>query len=343
MNESIFYKEVTRKLHLRASLDLDEAERVLEEILKGQWSPVQVAALLAALATKGETASEIAGFARGMRRQAVRLDHQVDGVIDIVGTGGDGGKTFNISTTAAFVVAGAGVPVAKHGNRAISSSCGSADVLAQLGVNISAPPEVLRKCLEQCGITFLFAPQFHPAMKAVAPLRKELGFRTIFNLLGPLLNPAGVRRLVVGVFSPQWTEIFAEVLKLLGAEQAFIFSAEEGLDEITPSGRTRITELKEGGCRSYSADPEDYGVHRCPLESLRGGDVEENSRILRQILDLRLTGPKQDAVLLNAAAGIYVSGRATDQDEGMAMARASLLSGKALQKLESLIQCSNGA
>ena len=255
MTAMALYQEAIRRFQGGNSLDESESEQLIAAILDRQLSEVQVAAILAGLAVKGEVATEIAGFARGMRRVAVALDHRQQGLVDTAGTGGDGAGTFNISTTAAFVIAGAGVPVAKHGNRAISGKCGSADVLAQLGVRIDAPRQVLKHSLETCGITFLFAPVFHQAMKVVAPLRRNLAMRTIFNLLGPLLNPAGARRQIIGVFAPHLTEVFAQVLQSLGCEHALIFSAEDGLDEISIAGPTRVTELKGGVHSDRQAAP----------------------------------------------------------------------------------------
>jgi len=335
------YLESLHKLQAKQSLEMDEADSLLQAILEEKLSEIQVAGLLMLMASKGETASEIAGFAKAMRRFAVKLEHQQRNVVDTAGTGGDRSGTFNISTAAAFVIAGAGVPVAKHGNRAISGRCGSADVLSQLGVRIDAPREVLSACLESCGITFLFAPAFHRAMKVVARVREELGVRTIFNLLGPLLNPACARRQIIGVYSSELTETFAEVLQLLGCEHALIFAGEDGLDEITVSDCTRVTELREGTIRTSYLEPERFGIQRKPIDHLLGGDVEENGRILRDILEMKLNGAKQEVVLLNAAAGIYVSGKAGSVEEGFALARQSLESYSALEKLDRLVSLSN--
>jgi anthranilate phosphoribosyltransferase len=336
-----FYKEIISKLHQRIDLETTQAEQLSEEILQGSFTPIQTAGLLTALSMKGESGGEIAGFARSMRCHALRLEHSMPQAIDIVGTGGDARGTFNISTTAAFVVAGAGIPVAKHGNRGVSSPCGSADVLNHLGVCIDAPFKVLRGCLEEGGITFLFAPLFHPAMKRVAPIRQELGLRTIFNHLGPLLNPAGVRRQVIGVFSSHLTPIFADALNQLDCERAWIFSSEDGLDEITLTGPTQVTELEGGRTRTFSIEPESYNLARCPLSELTGGGPVENAEILRQILNGKLGGAKRDVVLLNAAAGIYVSGQAASFEEGLAQARESLESGAAWSKLEELCRLSH--
>jgi len=341
MTATSIYNETLKKFQARIDLELDEADSLLQAIFQQQLSEIQVAALLVTLAAKGESISEIAGFARAMRRSALKLDHQQTQLVDTAGTGGDSSGSFNISTAAAFVIAGAGVPVAKHGNRAISGRCGSADVLSSLGVRIDAPKAVFERCLARCVITFLFAPAFHQAMKVVSRVRKELGIRTIFNLLGPLLNPAGAKRQIIGVYSPHLTEVFAEVLRLLGCEHALIFSGEDGLDEITVSHRTKVTEIKVGQIRTHYLEPESFGIQRTPTEQLAGGDTEQNGKILRNILEAKLNGAKQDVVLLNAAAGIYVSGQTDSIYNGLELARASLESRRALEKLEKLVAFSN--
>ena len=246
MNYQSFYLEVMRKLQEGLHLESEEAKLCVQGIFQEQFTEIQIAALLMRLSAKGESVSEVVGFVHGMRDYAVRLNHQKERLVDTAGTGGDGSGTFNVSTGAAFVIAGAGVPVAKHGNRAISGRCGSADVLTRLGVNVDAPKEILEECLAETGITFLFAPSFHPAMKKVGRVRKELGVRTIFNLLGPLLNPAGARRQIIGVYAPHLTNLLGEALQQLGCEHALVFSGLEGLDEISLGGATKITELKDG-------------------------------------------------------------------------------------------------
>lgn len=341
MTSQSFYLDSLRKLQSRVDLDSDEAEQLLRAILERQLSEVQIGALLVALAAKGESSSEVVGFARGMRQFAVRLNHRQDGLVDTAGTGGDARGTFNISTCAAFVIAGAGIPVAKHGNRAMSGRCGSADVLAHLGVNIDAPKPVLEDCLERCGITFLFAAAFHPAMRAVATVRRELGIRTVFNLLGPLLNPAGTRRQIVGVFSPRLTEVLAEALLQLGCEHALVFSGDDGLDEISVSTRTRMTEVRGGELHTRFIAPEDLGMMRHAQEQLLGGDVEANAQMLREVLENRSSEAHRDIVLMNAAAGIYVSGRAESLLKGIELARESLASGQALEKMDLLVKHSN--
>jgi anthranilate phosphoribosyltransferase len=341
MTAQSFYIDTLKKLQSRTDLEVDESEHLLQLIFEQQFSEIQIAALLVALAAKGESVGEIVGFVQGMRRYAVRLNHQQKCLVDTAGTGGDASRTFNISTCAAFVIAGAGVPVAKHGNRAMSGKCGSADVLSHLGVNIEAALPVLESCLASCGITFLFAPMFHPAMKYVAKIRKELGIRTLFNLLGPLLNPAGARRQIVGVFAPHLTEVLGEALLRLDCEHALIFCGEDGLDEISLSAPTKMTEVQGGVCRNYLLKPQDLGLGHKPKEALLGGDVECNARMFGEILALRTNGAPTDVVLLNAAAGIYVAGAADSLDQGLVLARQSLASGSALEKLELLVKHSN--
>jgi anthranilate phosphoribosyltransferase len=341
MTPQSLYIQSLKKLQSRIHLDSDEAEQLLQVIFQQQLSEIQIGALLTALAAKGETVEEIVGFARGMRRFAVALKHNQQRLVDTAGTGGDASGTFNISTAAAFVIAGAGVPVAKHGNRAMSGRCGSADVLSHLGVNLEAPPNVLEDCLERAGIVFLFAPMFHPAMKTVGKVRRELGVRTVFNLLGPLLNPAGARRQIVGVFSLTLTETLAEALRQLDCEQALIFSGEDGLDEMSIEGRTQITELRGGTLRTEFVVPEAFGLTRRTRVELQGGDAVQNARILREVLENRGSEAHRDIALLNAAAGIYVAGVAQSIVEGLALAQASLSSGRALDKLELLVKLSN--
>lgn len=342
MDNQTSYKNTIQKLQRGIDLGREEARLLAEAVLEGSYTPIQIAALLTALSIKGETADELTEFAISMRQRAQLLTHHRPEAVDIVGTGGDHRNTFNISTAAAFVMAGAGVAVAKHGNRGISSRCGSADVLQCLGVQIDAPLDVLRSCLEESGIAFLFAPLFHPVMKALAPLRKELGIRTIFNLLGPLLNPAGVHRQVTGVFAPHLTPLFAQALNHLDCHHALVFSARDGLDEISLTAETQITELKDGAIHTSSFDPQNLGLSFCTLTELEGDGPQENAALLRQILELKINGARRDIVLLNAAAGIYVSGRASSLKDGLAQARESLESRQALAKLEDLKRISNG-
>jgi anthranilate phosphoribosyltransferase len=293
-----------------------------------------VGAFLCALRLKGETVDEIAGAAQVMRERVDRVQVHKDVFVDTCGTGGDGRHTFNISTAAAFVVAGAGVCVAKHGNRAVSSKSGSADVLAALGVNVDAPKDVVEKAIAEIGIGFLFAPRLHPAFKAVAGIRRELGVRTIFNLLGPLANPAGARHQVMGVYEARWVPVIGGVLAALGARHAFVVHG-EGLDEITVTGMTHVCEVREGTADRYSMMPEDMGLPRHPAESLNGGEAADNARILRDVLDGQKGAPR-DAVLANAAAALVSAGAAKDLRQGVKLAAESIDKGAARQKLQQL-------
>ena len=329
-------KSTLQKLINRQNLSEAEAGEAFDLIMNGEATPAQLGAFLAALRIKGETIEELTGASRSMRRHAVFVDPRGKPVVDTCGTGGDSLGTFNISTTAAFVVAGAGVPVAKHGNRSITSKCGSADVLAELGVNLEVPPDVMEDCIHEVGIGFLFAPKLHPAMKHAMGPRKELGFRTIFNLLGPLANPAGAKCQVLGVFAPELTEMFAEVLKRLGSRRVFVVHGQDGMDEITITGTTRISELRDGSIRTYNFDPlsviEDYSG----LAALAGGDPAANAKITRAILEGE-AGPRRDIVCLNAAAGLIAGGKAVDFEEGFKLAGQALDNGNALKALEGLV------
>ena len=341
MNYQSFYLDVMKKLQEGLHLESEEAKLCVQGIFQDQLTEIQIAALLMRLSARGESVSEVVGFVRGMRDYAVKLNHQQERLVDTAGTGGDGSGTFNVSTGAAFIIAGAGVPVAKHGNRAISGRCGSADVLTRLGVNVDAPKQVLEDCLAETGITFLFAPSFHPAMKKVGRVRKELGVRTIFNLLGPLLNPAGARRQIIGVYAPHLTNLLGEALQQLGCEHALVFSGVDGLDEISLGAPTKITEVKDGTLKTTMASPESFGFARQPAQEYSGGGVEENAEILHSVLALKRRDARRDIVLLNAAAGIYVAGVARSIPDGVALARQSLDSGAALGKLSALIECTN--
>jgi anthranilate phosphoribosyltransferase len=296
--------------------------------------------LLMALRVRGETVDEITGAVTVMREKMLRVTAPPD-AIDVVGTGGDASGSFNISTCAAFIVAGAGVPVAKHGNRALSSRSGAADVLGALGVAIELSPEGVTRCIRDAGIGFMFAPAHHPAMKNVGPTRVELGTRTIFNLLGPLSNPAGVRRQMVGVFSRQWIEPLAQVLRNLGSESAWVVHGSDGLDEITTSGPTPVAALERGVVRTFTISPEDVGLTRVKPEALRGGDAKENARALTDVLTGK-KGPYRDVAILNAAAGLMVAARAKDLKEAVALATRAVDSGEAEGRLERLIAVSNG-
>jgi anthranilate phosphoribosyltransferase len=304
--------------------------------MDGEATPAQLGAFLAALRIKGETIDELTGACTSMRRHAVFIDPRGKQVVDTCGTGGDSLSTFNISTTAAFVVAGAGIPVAKHGNRSITSKSGSADVLAELGVNLEVSPDVMEECIHEVGIGFLFAPKLHPAMKHAMGPRRELGFRTIFNLLGPLANPAGARCQVLGVFAPELTEMFAEVLKQLGSQRVFVVHGQDGMDEITVTGTTRVSELRDGAIRTYNFDPLSVMEDYADISTLAGGDPKQNAVITRSILEGE-KGPRRDIVCLNAAAGLIAGGAAKDFIDGFRLAEKTLDSGAALQALEGLV------
>ncbi len=334
-------QQAVARLLERQDLTRDEMVQVMGEIADGGATPAQVGAFLAALRLKGETIDEIAGAAEVMRARvdAIRVDRDV--FVDTCGTGGDGRHTFNISTTAAFVVAGAGITVAKHGNRAVSSKAGSADVLAALGVDVDAPKDTVERCIEEVGIGFLFAPRLHPAFKAVAGVRRELGVRTIFNLLGPLANPAGARHQVMGVYEPRWVPVIGGVLKALGAAHAFVVHG-EGLDEIAVTGMTHLCEVKDGEVERYAILPEDLGLSRHPESEIAGGDAEANARILRDVLTGQKGGPR-DAALANAAAALVAAGAAGDLREGVRLAAESVDRGAASEKLSRLVAATRGA
>lgn len=328
------------KLVARQHLSAEEAEAVLQHVMDGQATEAQIGALLVALRMKGETADEIAGFARAMRANCVRVKPTVAGLVDTCGTGGDKVDTFNISTAAAFVAAGAGVPIAKHGNRAVSSQSGSADVLAELGVNISLAPGGVARCIDEVGIGFLFAPSLHPAMKHAAGPRRDLAMRTIFNLLGPLTNPAGARRQVIGVFDAAAAPLMAEALRADGSEHVLLVHGEVGLDEISLTGKTQVTEVRGDAIESYSLAPADLGLPEACLEAITGGDPAASAVMLRQVLAGE-PGPRLDIVLANAAAAIYVGGKAGSLREGVELAAAAVTSGAATAKLQGLQRLSN--
>lgn len=329
------------KLLQRQDLTAAEAEEAMQIIMTGQATPAQIGGYLVALRMKGETVEEIVGSARAMRAQASRVQVALDDgqpLIDTAGTGGDGAHTFNISTAAAFVIAGAGRKVAKHGNRAASSKCGSADVLSALGLNLDLTPEQVGTCIEEVGIGFLFAPKFHPAMKHAIGPRRELGQRTIFNVLGPLTNPAGATHQLIGVYDPALTEPLAEVLGALGGKAAFVIHGHGGLDELTTGGPNRVSCLKDGRVSTFDLDTADLGLRPARAEDLCGGEPEENARILRSILANEDHSPRRDVVLLNAAAALALD----TGDLGYALAEAdmAITSGAALQKLDALIALS---
>ena len=328
-------KEAIAQLVDGHSLTMDEASTVMEEIMGGSATPAQFGSFVTALRFNGETVDEIAGLARTMRSKALRVQIN-EPVVDTCGTGGDASGTFNISTTAAFIVAACGLKVAKHGNRAMSSRCGSADVLEALGVKIDLNPEQVQKCLETVGIGFMLAPVFHPAMKFAAAPRKEVGIRTVFNILGPLTNPASAKAQVLGVPKKDLTEKMAAVLKMLDCRHALVVHGEDGLDEITVTGKTSIAELKDGKIRNYEITPEECGLARAKPESLKGGTAQENASLLMSILSGR-KGPQRDIVLMNAAAALIAGDKAAGFREGITMASVAIDSGKALRKVEELI------
>ena len=333
-------KEAINTLVSGNPLSFEEASGVMEEIMSGEATPTQFGAFVTALRLKGETVSEITGLARTMRAKAVPVKTSGP-VVDTCGTGGDGAGTFNISTAAAFVVAAAGLKVAKHGNRAMSSHCGSADVLEALRVKIDLNAGQVAQCLEEVGIGFMFAPLFHPAMKYAAAPRRELGIRTIFNILGPLTNPAGASAQMLGVADGSLVAKMAEVLKGLGCKHALVVHGEDGLDEITVSGITRVCELKDGAITSYSIRPQDFGLNEAAAESLKGGSAEENAVLLRRILGGAL-GPPRDAVVMNAAAALVAGDRVRTLKEGAELAQQLIDGGQAGARLEHLIEFSRG-
>ena len=335
----------------RQSLSREEARAVMSQVLAGKCTDVQIAALLVALHMKGETVEEIVGFAEAIRADAVSLDldpnHTVDvsgterdALVDTCGTGGDASGTFNISTATALVVAGTGVRVAKHGNRSVTSKCGSADVMEALGVNINLPPDRLSACLNEVGITFLFAPAMHSAMKYVQPARRELRLRTVFNLLGPLTNPAHASAQVVGVYSVALVEKLAEALSMLGLHRALVVHGLDGLDEITITGPTRIAEVREGTIRSYEVTPEEFGIGRGTIDDISGGDATANATIIRDVLAGKKS-PRRDVVLLNAAAALVAAGKADHLTDALPLASRSIDSGAAAEKLQALVEFTN--
>ncbi len=331
-------KEAIATLVGGGSLNMEEAAAVMEEIMEGQATPSQLSAFIVALRIKGETEEEIAGLARTMRAKAVPVA-AVGPVVDVVGTGGDRSGTFNISTTAALVVAAAGLRVAKHGNRAASSRCGSADVLEALGVKIELTADGVRRCLEETGIAFMFAPVFHPAMKHAGPTRREIGVPTVFNILGPLTNPAGASSMLLGVSRAELVGKMAGVLGRLGARHVLVVHGRDGLDEITVTGPSLVCELKNGEAREYEICPEDFGMKRAAPEGLKGGTAEDNAAIVRSVL-CGEKGPRRDIVLLNAAAALMAGDRVSSIPDGLALAAEVVDDGRALKKLDELISYS---
>jgi anthranilate phosphoribosyltransferase len=321
------------------SLERAEAREVMGEIMRGEATPAQMGAFLAALRAKGETADEIAGCAEAMREHVVAVRPQRDDLVDTAGTGGDGAHTLNISTAAALVAAAAGAGVAKHGNRAVSSACGSADVLEALGFKLELRPQRIARSIDELGFGFMFAPAHHPAMRHAAPVRRELATRTVFNVLGPLTNPAGARAQVIGVFSPELVRTIAEVVAQLGARRAFVVHGFAGIDELSPAGPNLACEVVDDHVRERTIDPAELGLARCEPVELRGGAPEENARAIREVLD-GADGGRRDAVLLNAAGAIAAAGHAADLREGLEFARAAVDSGAALERLEALARFS---
>jgi anthranilate phosphoribosyltransferase len=333
-------KAIVGKVAAGAKLSREEAQEAFGIIMSGEATAAQIGAFLTALRLRGETIDEIAGAVATMRDKMLRVEAP-EGAIDVVGTGGDGSGSYNISTASAFVVAGAGVPVAKHGNRALSSRSGAADTLVALGVKIDLVPDAISRCIRDAGIGFMFAPAHHAAMKHVGPARAELGFRTVFNLIGPLSNPAGVKRYMLGVFSPDWVEPLAHVLGELGAERAWVVHGAGGLDEISPAGDTKVASLENGEVTTFVISPDDIGLKRRDFSELRGGDADHNAAALRALLGGD-AGAYRDTVLLNAGAALLVAGKADTLADGAALADEVLRSGHALDRLDRLVAVSNG-
>jgi anthranilate phosphoribosyltransferase len=334
-------KEFISKVVEGRDLSEEEAEQAMRLIMSGEATPAQIGSFLTALRMKGETIEEIASFARVMRQFAARINPRVEGrLVDTCGTGGDRVKTFNISTIAAFVVAGAGVAIAKHGNRSVTSKAGSADLLEALGVNLNLTPEQVEKIIESIGIGFMFAPAFHGAMKHAIGPRKEIGIRTVFNVLGPLTNPAGAQAQVLGVFDASLVEPIAKVLSRLGVEHALVVHGLEGMDEISTCGETLVAELRNGKIETYTLSPEDFGIERASPEQLAGRDAQGNATIARALLEKKEKGARRDIVVLNAAAGIYVGGKAKSIDSAVGLAEESIDSGRAYEKLLALVEAS---
>lgn len=335
------FQPLVEKLARHEDLSVDEAAAAMAEIMEGRASPAQIAALLVGLAMKGERPSEIVGLARAMRAHAVHVSRRFDDVFDNCGTGGDRSGTFNISSCAAIVIAACGVRVAKHGNRSASSKAGGADVYEVLGIRVTATPAVVERCLAEAGIGFFFAPTFHPSMRHAAAVRKELGVRTAFNLLGPLTNPAGATRQIVGVPKPELTELIARSLMLLGSKRAWVVHGADGIDEITTTGYTKVSECRDGAVNTFYIHPADVGLPKSAPGSLLGGDAYANARIIEDILG-GSRGPARDVVLLNAGAALFVAGAAKTMNEGILMASRAIDRGDAQRTLEQLVSLSSG-
>jgi anthranilate phosphoribosyltransferase len=333
------FKELIEKLTRHEDLTSDEAAAAMTEVMEGRAAPAHIAGVLIGLAMKGERPEEIVGLARAMRAHAVQVARRYDDVFDTCGTGGDLSGTFNISSCAAIVVAAAGVRVAKHGNRSASSRTGGADVYEALGIRITAAPAVVERCLADAGIGFFFAPTFHPSMRHAGPVRRELGIRTAFNLLGPLTNPAGATRQLVGVPRPEFTELMARALMLLGARRAWVVHGADGIDELTTTGYTKISECRDGVVNTFYLHPGDVGLPKAPAGALQGGDAHENARIIERILDGG-RGPARDVVLLNAGAALFIAGAAASVEDGIAKASRAIDRGDAKRVLEQLVRIS---
>lgn len=329
-----------RKVSQKEDLTFAEAHAAMQDIMEGTATHAQIGAYLMGLRLKGETVEEIAASATAMRELSKHVELSIDGAVDTCGTGGDGSNTFNISTTASFIVAGAGVPVAKHGNRGASSKSGSADVLNALGVNLELSPEKVGLCIEKIGIGFMFAVAFHPAMKHAIGPRREMGVRTVFNILGPLTNPANVKRQVMGIYSQSMTETIAHVLKELGSTHVLVVHGEGGLDELTTTGVNTISELSNGEVNTYTLDPDELGLQRVTLADIQGGEPADNAKIARDVLNGQGTSAQREVVLLNAAAGLVAADKVTTIADGLQLARQILESGKALEKLDGLVRYS---
>jgi anthranilate phosphoribosyltransferase len=334
--------ELLEKLMRRENLSVDESAGAMAAIMSGEATPAQIGALLVGLTMKGERPVEIVGLARAMRAHAVPLTKKFDDVFDTCGTGGDRAGTFNISSATALIAAAAGLRVAKHGNRSVSSQCGSADVYEALGVNIAAPPPIVEQSLDRVGIAFFFAPTFHPSMRHAGPVRKELAVRTAFNLLGPLTNPAGTRNQLVGVPHSELTELIARSLLLLGSERAWVVHGADGIDEISTTGHTKVSECRNGSVSTFYVHPADFGIPKASREDLQGGDAATNAAILRRVLSGE-KGPCRDVVLLNTGAALFLGGRAASVRDGITRAAHAIDSGAARAKLDAMIEASRAA
>ena len=333
------FSALIEKLGRREDLSTEEAAQAMAVIMRGEAAPAQVAGLLVGLAMKGERPTELVGFARTMRAEAVALSAPIADVFDTCGTGGDRSGTFNISTAAAIVIAACGVRVAKHGNRSVSSLCGSADVLEALGVNVAAAPDVVERCLRDIGLAFFFAPTFHPAMRHAAQARRDLGVRTAFNLLGPLTNPACAQRQIVGVPRPELTELLARALLLLGSTRAWVVHGADGLDELSTTGYTKVSECRDGTVQTFYVHPADYGLTKTSLDALRGGDAARNAELVRGVLEGQ-AGPARSVVVLNAGAALFIAGKAASVKDGIARAGEAIDSGAAVRLLAQLVEAS---